>query len=297
MPRAAPKQPLSILWHAAAFVLLYICVSLVLIAAVRGVQSEETLTIWMFDVGQGDALFIEFPTGEQWVIDGGRDDAVLAKLGSVMWPWDRTLDAIVVTHPDADHITGLTAILERYKVNTIYETGARAHTRTDASLVHAMSQENAHRPAVHAHQEWFIGDVQVQVIWPEAMEDGSYPDNRNEASIVLLLTYQDHEILLTGDIEAQTEHAIADTIGDIDVLKVGHHGSISSTSWELLEHTSPEVALISSGENNRYGHPHPIVIDRLNTIGAQVFRTDTQGDIRLTSDGQTLEAAPRPLPY
>ena len=138
MPRAAPKRLLPLNTQTIALVVAVFLLSRVLWAQTAAIVfpwQEMPLRVWMLDIGQGDAFFIEFPTGEQMLIDGGPDDSVLAKLGSLLLPWDRTLDAVLLTHPDADHVTGLVSVLDRYEVDMVYETGIRAHTPYDSAFV------------------------------------------------------------------------------------------------------------------------------------------------------------------
>jgi competence protein ComEC len=259
--------------------------------------SEKPLSIWMFDVGQGDAMLIQAPTGEELLIDGGRDDMVLSKLGSVLAPWDRDLEGILLTHPDADHGTGLISVLEYYNVNTIYESGARASTQTDERFVEAVMQENAEQELLAAGEVILLGEVKLSVLSPEHTFASTQPENRNDASLVLLLEYGNTSILLMGDAEEETEEQLQRSIPDIDILKVGHHGSLTSSSWNFLQQVRPEISLISAGRDNSYGHPHPIVIERLNQLGSQVYRTDLHQDVLITSWGGEPEVEVRPLPF
>lgn len=259
--------------------------------------SERPLKIWMLDIGQGDALLIEFPTGEQMLVDGGPGDSVLAKLGSVLAPWDRSLDAVVSTHPDADHVSGIISVLDRYDVSTIYESGVGAHTPFGQAYEERRDSENAQVVEISQGDVIKIGEVTLTVLWPQQTLVGVYPKKRNNDGIVFLLEYGQTSMLFTADTEEEDEDGYASHVGDIDVLKVGHHGSLTSTSWNLLELTDPEIALISLGEDNSYGHPHPVIIDRLNQVGAKIFRTDLDGDILLTSWGGEPVVESHPLPF
>jgi competence protein ComEC len=258
---------------------------------------QGRLQVWFFDVGQGDATFIVTPDGTQILIDGGRDKVVLSKLAQVMPMFDRSIDIVISTHPDADHITGLVDVLERYDVKIVIETGARAITPMDAALDQAIDNEHALHRLVRVGDVIEAGEVTLTVVWPQT----TYPDkivkDRNDASIVLWLTYGRTDVLLNADAEARAEEGLLDVVADVDVLKVGHHGSISSSTPAFLNRVRPEVAIISSGIDNRYGHPHPAVIERLLGIGANVLRTDLDGDILLTSDGGEPSVAPAPLSF
>lgn len=259
--------------------------------------SERPLKIWMLDIGQGDALLIEFPTGEQMLVDGGPGDSVLAKLGSVLASWDRTLDAVVSTHPDADHVSGIISVLDRYDVSTIYEAGVGAHTPFGQAYEERRDSENAQVVEISQGDVIKIGEVTLTVLWPQQTLVGVYPEKRNNDGIVFLLEYGQTSMLFTADTEEEAEDEYASQVGDIDVLKVGHHGSLTSTSWNLLELTDPEIALISLGEDNSYGHPHPVILDRLKQVGAKILRTDIDGDILLTSWGGEPIVESHPLPF
>jgi len=258
---------------------------------------EGPLRVWFFDVGQGDAIFIEAPTGEQMLIDGGRDQSILNKLGSAMYPWDRTIDAIVLTHPDADHITGFISVLERYQVGTILDSGATATTQTMRRLEEGMERESADRRYVSAGDTLMLGNVHLTVLAPEKTHVGEVVKDRNNDSVVLLVEYGSTSILLTGDAENPAEHIFADAAGNVDVLKVGHHGSLTSSGVDFLATVRPEFSIVSAGLDNSYGHPHPVVLQRLTDIGSLIFRTDLDGDILLRSWGGEPELRAAPLPF
>lgn len=256
----------------------------------------HTLRIWFFDIGQGDALFVETPNGKQLLIDGGRDKTVLQKLSSVMWPWDRSLDAVIATHPDSDHITGLASVLERYDVSTIFTTGVTGQTPLIQAFERAVKNENALQKQVRRNQKFEYDGVVFEVHWPTD-EAVVHEKERNNTSIVLEIVYGGQHVLLTGDAEEPVEQAIAEAVGDVDVVKLGHHGSASSSSVPFLKTIRPEVAIVSAGLNNTYGHPHPIVLERLRDFGVSVLRTDLDGDILFSSDGNRYTIRPVFLPF
>ncbi|TAL51024.1 MBL fold metallo-hydrolase [Patescibacteria group bacterium] len=312
MHRATPKKVFPLKMQTCLLVVTVLILSIVLwvqTAAIVFPWQEKPLRVWMLDIGQGDAFFIEFPTGEQMLIDGGPDDFVLAKLGSLLLPWDRTLDAILLTHPDADHITGLVGVLDRYDVETIYETGIRAHTPYDEAFVEletilsdptsldVVELRGTSRTILSAGDTIEIGDVTLTIVWPDDAQAGTYPEKRNNFSLNVLLEYGETTMLFTGDSESLVEESVGPRVGDIDVLKVGHHGSLTSTSWKFLQVTDPEIALISMGRENTYGHPHPTIIARLEDMGARIFRTDLHQDVLLTSYGEEPEVHASPLPF
>jgi len=278
-----------------AFVLIVLFSFWPILTQFSHTDSNE-LRIWFFDVGQGDGIFIETPNGKQILIDGGRDKTILEKLSSVMWPWDRTLDAIIATHPDADHVTGLVSVLERYNVETIYETGVRGGTSAIEAFEDAIQQEDANHSLVRAGQTVLFDGVLFHVYWPTDQAIQTQTD-RNNTSIVIVVEYGAERILLTGDAEEMVEHEIEKKMGDVDVLKLGHHGSKTSSSVSFLKSVQPEVAIVSAGLNNSYGHPHPIVLSRLRELGVRILRTDVDGDILFKTDGKTFSIEPVFLPF
>jgi competence protein ComEC len=274
---------------------LLLVFSLCMIAIHRPAVNGGELSIWFFDVGQGDAIFLELPSGEQILIDGGVNDEVLSKLGSVMWPTDRTLDMIIATHADADHITGLVEVLDRYQVETIVTNGKSASTQVAQAFDLASQQEGAVLKDVREGELFVFEEVELEVLWPN--DEVLTKSDRNEQSVVVLVRYGETSVLLTGDAEAGGEEVFGGGVGDIDVLKVGHHGSSSSTSYSFLQSIEPEYGVVSCGLENRYNHPHPIVLDRLEAVGAEIYRTDTMGDIHLISTGGEPIVEARPLSF
>jgi competence protein ComEC len=258
---------------------------------------DEALRIWFFDIGQGDAIFIETPTGEQILIDSGRDRRVLAKLGSVMPPWDRTLDAIILTHPDADHVGGFPDVLARYDVAAIYETGITNRTDAAEAWEEAVRDEAAPQRLIKAGSHLVYGNATLETVWPLSALPGSVPKEPNRFSLVFLLRYGGTTLALTGDATVDEERRFASALNDVDVLKVGHHGSRTSSDAEFLSRIHPEIAVVSVGEHNLYGHPTPEALSRLRKIGAQIFRTDLDGDVLLTSFGGEPTVAASPLPF
>ncbi|MBI5369622.1 MBL fold metallo-hydrolase [Candidatus Uhrbacteria bacterium] len=254
------------------------------------------LRVWFFDIGQGDGILILTPHGEQIVVDGGPDQTILRKLPQVMWPWDHHIDTVVITHPDADHITGSVGVLERYEVKNIFETGVRGGTQVIDEFARAEAEEGASVRLVRKGDSFVFDGVSLDILWPTDQAVVTKKD-RNDTSVVVRVRYGQTSLLLTGDATSAIEPDFARAVGDVDVLKAGHHGSKTSTSVTFLQQIKPEVAIISDGVNNRYGHPHPIVLSRLKQAGVQVWRTDLDGDIEIFSDGHTITTRPRFLPF
>ncbi len=241
---------------------------------------QKGVTVWVFDVGQGDAIFIDAPH-KQMLIDGGGDERVLERLAAVMPWWDRSIDIVVNTHPHADHLAGLVPVLERYKVTQVLDAD---EGYTTPEFAEYLKLAGPRRGILAGDVAIDLGDgVRLKTLWPELAYNSAVLEDPNDGSIVFLLEYGQTSVLLTGD--AGIAEEVEWEVGDIDILKVGHHGSDTSSSQAFIDRIKPEIAIISVGVDNDYGHPSTFVIDRLTRAGAQVFRTDLDGTIRVKSRG------------
>lgn len=244
------------------------------------------------DVGQGDAIFIETPNGKQILIDGGPDGAVARRLGEIMLPWDRAIDAVILTHPHADHAAGLIEILRRYKVGFILESGAPYTTPEYYAWRKIISEKNI--PVYTAKRGVKITDgaMNLTALLPDKMPDNGL-SNVHDAMVVLRMDFASTSALLMGDAEKKLEYKLAasNELMSADLLKVGHHGSKTSTLKFFLAGVKPKYAVISAGRKNRYGHPAGEVIERLKSRGIQIFRTDISGTVTFISDGRILVPA------
>jgi len=252
-------------------------------------QTEgNLLEVIFFDVGQGDSIFIETPQGRQVLIDGGPDKTVLERLNQTMSFYDRSIDLIILTHPDADHITGLVEVLKDYQVGRILTSGIKKETAVYQKWRALIKEKNIPLTIAQAGQKIILqDDIIMKIFWPEQSLIKSMAKNTNNVSIVGRLVYGQSEFLLTGDIEREIEQYLVSRppAGGLesDVLKVPHHGSKTSSSQNFLEAVNPRIAVISVGANNRYKHPHPEVLKRLKNY--IIYRTDKNGDIKMVTDG------------
>ena len=275
--------------------LKYLIAPLLLVATVVWVanfqrQPDFLMHIDFLDVGQGDAIFIQTYLGNQILIDGGPSSAVLAELGESLPPMDRSLDMVILTHPDADHITGIVEVLRRYKVKKVLFTGVKVDTAADREFERLLEQN--HTETIYAHQGqrvWLDQATVFDIYWPRS-QPIEIIKTANDTSIIGKLSFGKVQILLTGDATSRVEDEILPLFNlDADLLKVGHHGSKSSTSAEWLKEVTPDYAAIQVGASNTYSHPTREVLDRLTSSGTRIFRTDLDGTIRFTSDGVTFK--------
>ncbi|MBI4426776.1 MAG: MBL fold metallo-hydrolase [Candidatus Kerfeldbacteria bacterium] len=254
-----------------------------------GPRSDPAFRMVVLDVGQGDAILLQTPDGSDVLVDGGPDGRVVERLSEYLPPSDRTLELVVLTHPDADHVGGLPAVAEHFKIERVLETAVRSDSLADRSWEAAIDAQRAQRLEAIGNYRLDVGGVALKVLWPPTAVAAD-AKLRNDTSVVLHVQYGETDVLLTGDISADVEQrlVLTGTLPDVEVLKVPHHGSISSSSEEFLDALKPAAAVISVGQDNRYGHPHPVVLRRYNKRGAKMLRTDEDGDVVMTSDGQKI---------
>jgi competence protein ComEC len=271
------------------FVLLAFIVGIGIVVHVRVQADQPLLTVAFLDVGQGDATFIETPNDVQVLIDGGPDGGVLRELQREMGFFDRSIDIVVATHFDQDHIGGLIDVLERYEVSLVLITDNESDTTVTNTFFDALKDEHAEILYARAGQSIsLLGGARLDVLFPEGSVRGS---ESNASSIVLQLAYGETRFLLTGDAPSSVERYLAAQHGNTlqsDVLKVGHHGSQTSSDRTFVEVVDPSYGVISAGKDNRYGHPHDEVLDTLASLSVDTKNTADSGSITFTSDGETL---------
>jgi len=268
----------------AVLIFLNIFIWLQVVARDRGI-----LAVAFLDIGQGDAIFIETPNGNQMLIDGGPGKAVLKELGKEMPFWDRSIDIVLATHPDKDHIGGLPDVLGRFKVNYVIDPGLAGETAAYESFEIRANAEGAQRVTARRGMRVTLDrGVFFEILYPDRDVTGFDP---NDASIIGRLVYGDVSFMLTGDAPQKIEKYLAMLDGeglDVDVLKFGHHGSRTSTSEIFLSATSPAYGVVSAGKDNRYGHPHEEVMALAAEHGVKTLSTAEAGTIVFKTDGSNI---------
>lgn len=247
---------------------------------------SEFLTVTFLDVGQGDSILIETPDGLQMLIDGGPDGTVLRRLAKEL-PWfDRTIDIILGTHPDKDHIGGLVDVLKRFKVDEIITTENTGETTVASAFQKGLIGEGVPVANARAGQVYQLGASTTLTIFSPTSNPVMLESNT--ASIVAKLSYGEIDFMFTGDAPASIEEYLVKTYGDLlksEVLKLGHHGSKTSSSEVFLDTVHPTYAVVSAGQGNSYGHPHQVVVDAVNAREINLVSTTEQGSITFVSDG------------
>lgn len=251
--------------------------------------TSSQLTVAFLDIGQGDAIYIEGPNGNQILIDGGADTKVLARLGEVMPLGDRSIDVVIGTHPDKDHIGGLPDVLKRYYVSYVFEPGMANDTAAWDAFLQAIADEHAGHIIARRGMEIDLGQgVMLSILFPDKQIAGK---ETNAASIVAKLSYGAVGVMLTGDAPQSVEdHLVTLDGGNLksDILKAGHHGSKTSSAPQFLDAVRPAYGIISAGKGNPYGHPHKEVVSALTERNVRTLSTIDRGTIIFTSDGTAV---------
>ena len=245
-------------------------------------EVSSDLVVSYLDVGQADAILIQNMEETMLIDAGNNEDGALL----VQYFQENNIQEfkyVIGTHPHEDHIGGLDDIIHNFNVGTIYMPDVITTTKTFTDVLDAIEQKNMSFTVPKIGDEFTLGEATIKVIYT-----GTDEKELNNTSIVLKLTFGNTSFLFTGDAEDKVEEEIVAQDIQADVLKVGHHGSEYSTSDTFLEKVNPKYAIISVGKNNSYGHPHSIVLDKLNQKEIEIHRTDEEGTIVVTSDGTSI---------
>lgn len=240
------------------------------------------LTVTFIDVGQGDSELITSPSGEVMLIDAGESEQPLKIISVAKERSVNSFDIIVMSHPHSDHIGGISYIISHYPVEQVIDSGYPHTTKTYENILNLIDKRNiSYRVVRNGDIVDFDPNVKVEVLNPQ----NTWFENINDNSVVLKMTYGDVSFLFPGDSEIDAEQVYARQLDHIDVLKVGHHGSKTSTGAYLLNKIYPDVSIISVGKGNSYGHPSIVTLNNLAKSHSEIYRTDVNGDITVTTDG------------
>lgn len=245
------------------------------------VTAGHEMQVHFIDVGQGDSILIESPSGKTMLIDGGVKGAGQQIVSYLKELGINKLDIVVATHPDADHIGGLIPVLDNMTIEQFYDSGKVHTSQTFEEMLTRIDEKNIpyHVPKIGDDIE-LDKDVNVKVL-----NANDQATDNNDASIVLKMTYGNVSFLLTGDAGVALEKEMLQYDVKATVLKAGHHGSNTSSSEEFIQAVKPEVTILSYGEDNKYGHPHAEIVDRLQAIGSKIYATADLGTITVSTDG------------
>ncbi len=263
------------------YILIIIIISLLIPSG-----KNNYLSIHTIDVGQGDSILIQTPSSKNILIDGGDDNSHHIISSYLKKHNVKNIDYIIATHFDSDHIGGLDNIIDKFNVSNIYAPNYESDTVSYQNLINSCLNKNLNLQCLSSGDFINIEDnINLAVLAPSYIQE-----ENNLNSIVFRLDYKNKSFLFTGDAEANNELNIINSyeLNDIDFLKVGHHGSSSSTTSEFVEEVSPDIAVISCGYKNQYGHPHKSTLDTLEKNNVLTYRTDILGNIVFYSDGDTI---------
>jgi len=279
--RADPRQLLPLIAAGTMTALLWLAVLS---------MPDGRLHVYALDVGQGDAILIRTADGRNVLIDGGPDPVLLAsRLGEVLPFWERDIDLVLVTHDDTDHIGGLAPVASRYRIGRVIHAGPMDGNAASVAWEAALEAANIGKTNLGAGTEIRLDECLLTVLHPPLPLPHN-SESSNDQSLVVLLQQGRFRMLLTGDAGEAVESKLLESDRPITAtaLKISHHGATSGTTDPFVQAVSPQVAIISVGADNRYGHPNSAVIERLEDAGALVLRTDQQGTIALSTDGDRL---------
>jgi competence protein ComEC len=268
-------------------------------------QPDGRLHIVFCNVGQGDAVYVRFADGRDMLVDGGPDDKVLSCLGRHMPFWDRHIDIAVLSHPQKDHMDGLTSVFDRYTIGYFIRNNVDSSSEGFTKLVDVVKKKNITVKYVTAGDRIAVDTTSLSILWPsreqvalgksQVTSDasgglnvlGATDSELNDSCIVIAIRYGTFDALFPGDADSHVEakyDQLQAFVDPVEVLKVPHHGSKTGMTQHFVDWVKPQVAVISVGKNN-YGHPAQESINMLQDVGSRILRTDKEGDIEIISDG------------
>lgn len=273
------------------FFIIFCLIVLITLLLVSELKRDLGLQVSFLDVGQGDSIYIKAFGKTDMLIDGGKNgDVLLQNLSATMDAFDNQIDVLVITHPDEDHSGGLVSVVRDYKIGAIFISGNISDNKNYNQILEIAGQEKIPTFKAEAGTNIFL-DKDKEIVFEVLSPKGEVLfEESNSTSIFGRLVYGKSEFMLTGDAGVEIEDIVLKEAKyiDSDVLKLGHHGSKTSTSMNFLKAVDPEVVIISAGENNSYGHPHQDVMDRVQSLNIKSLATYDLGIITFLSDGEKI---------
>lgn len=250
---------------------------------------DGRLHVVFCNIGQGDAIFIRTPSGADILVDGGRDESVLSCLAAHMPLWDRDLELVFATHPDADHIGGLESVLKTYTVKSFNTSKKSSSTQVFARIQAVIKREKIPFNFVYAGDSFSLSDgIKIEHFWPShkyVLTDTPSNTDTNSFSLVQVVSFGNFKTLLTGDIEYQILDTVFGSSLAINIFKLPHHGSKTGVDDATFGLIKSQLAIISAGKNNSYHHPNPSVLELLKKYSLPYKRTDIEGEVEVVTDG------------
>ncbi len=252
----------------------------------------KSLEVNFLDIGQGDSILIKTPFGQNILIDGGPDNLIIRRLAENLPFWERTIDLMILTHPHDDHVGGLIEVLKRYRVKKILYTGVNHTSSSYLAWLSEIKEKKVPLVIVDRPQAINLGpNCYLQILFPQKNLSGQTVENLNNTSIIARLIYKEVKFLFTGDAEQEEENELLSTDADLSaqILKVGHHGSHTSSGERFLAAVRPQIAVIQVGAGNQFKFPSYRILKRLKKMGVKVYRTDWNGTIKIITNGQNFK--------
>lgn len=264
------------------FLVVWVLGGLVFAGAAIAQLPDQRFHIWFLDIGQGDAVLIKTPEQHYILVDGGPKNYVLEELAAVMPYFVKKIDLVVLSHPHADHMDGLVEVLQRYQVQGVLFSGPNYYSSVYDEFLRQIEEQDLPFWIAEMETDFRFGEVLLDVIYPFEQVLAENFENVNNASVGLKVSYGDVNILLTGDLELEAERElVSNPFVDLraDIFKAGHHGSRTSSSWELLQKVKPKAVVIQCGLDNQFEHPHPETLKKFEKMGIEVYRNDLDGRV------------------
>ncbi len=258
-------------------------------AVLTSSQGSGLLTVTFLDVGQGDAILIDDSYGNQALIDGGNGKEILSRLVRNLPFYDRKIEALILTHPDYDHLGGILKVIKHYQIENFLYTGAVKQSRSYKQLLTLLQKEGLAMDTIRRGDEIVFGNKAfLRVLYPEKPLQGFIPQQTNNYCLISKLIFKNFSVLFAADANMRLESELLDSVANLraTVLKVAHHGSKYSSQAAFLARVSPSIAVISVGKDNSYHHPHQELLKRLKNT--RLLRTDLNGDIKILTNGHLM---------
>jgi competence protein ComEC len=274
------------------FVLFLLGIAVLLLIFWFTKTPAKQLEVFFFDVGQGDSELIKSPGGQNILIDGGPDKTVMSRLSEALPVYDRTIDLMILTHPHDDHVAGLVDVIKNYNVKKILYTGVSHNAPNYLAWLKAVKDKKIPLTIIdHAQQIKLDNETFLEILYPRISLLGRDVKFLNNSSIVARLEYKNFSTLFMGDAENPVEDELIGAYVSIKakVIKIGHHGSDTSSGEKFIKAVSPQTAVIEAGVNNQFGLPSLRTIKRLERENVKVYRTDLNGTIIIKSDGENYQ--------
>jgi competence protein ComEC len=270
-------------------IVLVVSVLLIYLKINKSINSEQ-LNLHFLDVGQGDSILIISPDNKILLVDGGKDEKAVLEIQNNLSIFNKRIDYIIATHADSDHIGGLDEVIDAYEVGKFMMPQTSKTTETLKKLLNKVAGNNIETTYITDNSDFYLGCcVKIDFLWPITNSVLIDSKNENSLSASFTLSYKDFQAYFDGDLPLNIEdYIIKNDPIDVDLLKVAHHGSKTSTSQEFINILKPELSIISVGKNNSYHHPDSSIINRLKYSQSIVLRTDENGGIDIQTDGLTI---------